>query len=53
MLNSREMEALLARDEYNAKAELMESDSSASDRTIFDNFDTGARIGINRNYDIS
>lgn len=53
MLNSRELEALIARDEYMAKAELMESDSGASDRTIFDNFDTGARIGINRNYDIS
>jgi hypothetical protein len=53
MVGSRELEALIARDEYMAKARLEEYDSNTSDRTIFDNFDTGARIGINRNYSIT
>jgi hypothetical protein len=52
IVGSRELEALIARDEYMAKARLEEFDAKNSDRTIFDNFDTGARIGINRNYDI-
>lgn len=52
MVGSRELEAIIARDEYMAKARLEEFDGKTSDRTIFDNFDTGARIGINRNYDI-
>lgn len=52
IVGSRELEALIARDEYMAKARLEEFDGKTSDRTIFDNFDTGARIGINRNYDI-
>ena len=52
LVGSRELEALIARDEYMAKARLEEYDGSTSDRTIFDNIDTGARIGINRNYDI-
>jgi hypothetical protein len=53
IVGSRELEALIARDEYTAKARLEEFDSKNSDRTIFDNFDTGARIGINRNYSIT
>ena len=53
LVGSRELEALIARDEYMAKACLEEYDSNTSDRTIFDNFDTGARIGINRNYSIT
>lgn len=53
LIGSRELEALIARDEYMAKARLEEYDSNTSDRTIFDNFDTGARIGINRNYSIT
>jgi len=53
IIGSRELEALIARDEYVARANLLEADGSASDRTIFDNYDTSARVGINRNYDIS
>jgi len=53
IIGSRELEALIARDEYVARANLLEADGSTSDRTIFDNYDTSARVGINRNYDIS
>lgn len=53
LVGSRELEALIARDEYIAKSRLESFDSSSSDRTIFDNYDTAARIGINRNYNIS
>jgi hypothetical protein len=53
MVGSRELQALIARDEFNARADLMENDSGSSDRTIFDNYDTASRIGINRNYDIT
>ena len=52
MVGSRELEALLARDEYMARAALEEADYQNSDRTIFDNIDAAQRIGINRNYDI-
>jgi len=51
-VGSRELEALIARDEYQARSRLEESDYGNSDRTIFDNFDAATRIGINRNYDI-
>lgn len=52
MVGSRELEALIARDEYQARSRLEESDYGSSDRTIFDNFDAATRIGLNRNYDI-
>jgi hypothetical protein len=52
MVGSRELEALIARDEYMARAALEEADYQNSDRTIFDNIDAAQRIGINRNYDI-
>jgi hypothetical protein len=52
MVGSRELEALIARDEYLARALLEEADYQNSDRTIFDNIDAAQRIGINRNYDI-
>ena len=48
----RELEALIARDEFIAKSLLEEVDSRGSDRTIFDNYDVYTGIGINRNYDI-
>ena len=51
-VGSRELEALIARDEYQARARLEESDYGSSDRTIFDNYDVATRIGVNRNYDI-
>jgi hypothetical protein len=49
-VGSRELEALIARDEYTARARLEESDGVNSDRTIFGHFDAYSRIGINRNY---
>ena len=52
MVGSRELEALIARDEFIAKAQLEEVGSRGSDRTIFDNYDVYTGIGINRNYDI-
>ena len=52
IVGSRELEALIARDEYNARADLMDSEGNNSDRTIFDSYDVASRIGINRNYDL-
>ena len=52
MVGSRELEALIARDEYIARGLLEEADSRGSDRTIFDNYDVYSGIGINRNYNI-
>ena len=52
IIGSRELEALIARDEYKAYAALMDFDSGSSDRTIFDSYDVANRIGINRNYDL-
>ena len=53
MIGSRELETLIARDEYNARADLMEDDSGTSDRTILDSWNVSSRVGINRNYNIS
>jgi hypothetical protein len=53
MVGSRELEALIARDEYNARADLMDAEGNNSDRTIFDSYAVASRIGLNRNYDIS
>ena len=53
IVGSRELEALIARDEYNARADLMDAESNTSDKTIFDSYDAAIRIGINRNYDLS
>ena len=52
IVGSRELEALIARDEYSARSRLLEADSATSDRTIFDSYDVASRIGINRNYDL-
>lgn len=49
IVGSRELEALILRDEFAAKANLETSDNANSDRTIFDNYDASSRIGINRN----
>lgn len=51
-VGSRELEALIARDEYQARSRLEESDYGSSDRTIFDNYEAAIRIGRNRNYAI-
>ena len=53
VVGSRELEALIARDEYTARAKLLEFDAGSSDRTIFDSYDVASRIGINRNYDLT
>ena len=52
VVGSRELEALIARDEFQARARLMNTDGNTSDRTIFDSPDVASRIGINRNYSI-
>ena len=48
LVGSRELEALIARDEYVAKSRLENYDSNSSDRTIFDSYDAAIRIGVNR-----
>ena len=48
MVGSEELTSIIARDEYMARASLMETDSRTSDRTVFDNFDAAFRIGTNR-----
>ena len=53
IVGSRELESLIARDEYNARADLMDAESNTSDKSIFDSYDTAIRIGINRNYDLT
>lgn len=47
-LGAPELENLILRDEVIAKARLESMDATTSDRTIFDNFDTASRIGVNR-----
>jgi len=52
LVGSRDLEALIIRDEFAAKANLERSDGANADRTIFDNYDTAVRVGINRNYNL-
>lgn len=47
-IGSAEIERLIARDEHDAKARVMESDSLRGEFNIFDNYDTATIIGINR-----
>ena len=53
LVGSREIEALIYRDEIMAKAAMEEAEGTNSDRTIFDNYDTASRIGINRRTDLA
>lgn len=53
LVGSREIEALIYRDEIMAKAAMEEAEGTNSDRTIFDNYDTAGRIGINRRTDLA
>ena len=53
LVGSKELEALIARDEYQARARLEDADGGHSNRSMFDNYDVAKRIGINRNTDIS
>ena len=52
IVGSRELEALIANDEIQARARLQELDSQASDRTIFDSPDVSYRVGVRRKYNI-
>jgi len=52
IVGSRELEALIAVDEMQARARLQELDSQSSDRTIFDNQDVYRRLGVRRQYNI-
>jgi len=53
LVGSREIEALIYRDEIRSKASMEEAEGRNSDRTIFDNYDTATRIGINRRTDLA
>ena len=53
IVGSRELEALIAVDEMQARARLQELDSQSSDRTIFDSPDVHNRLGVNRNYNVT
>ena len=53
IVGSREIEALIYRDEIMAKSAMEEAEGTNSDRTIFDNFDAASRIGINRRTDLA
>lgn len=52
MVGSTELQSLIALDEMQARARLLELDSQSSDRTIFDSEDVFRRIGVHRNYNI-
>ena len=53
LVGSRELEALIYRDELVAKSRMEEAEGRNSDRTIFNNYDAASRIGINRRIDIA
>ncbi len=53
IVGSRELEALIAVDEMQARARLQELDSQSSDRTIFDSTDVYYRLGVRRKYNVS
>ena len=52
IVGSRELEALIANDEMQARARLQELDSQSSDRTIFDSPDVAQRLGVHRKYNV-
>jgi len=52
VVGSSELQSLIAVDEMQARARLLELDSQSSDRTIFDSEDVYRRIGMHRNYNI-
>ena len=52
IVGSRELEALIANDEMQARARLQELDSQSSDRTIFDSPDVAYRLGVHRKYNV-
>jgi|TARA_B110000196_G_C20956142_1_gene571681 hypothetical protein len=52
VVGSAELQSLIAIDEMQARARLLELDAQSSDRTIFDSEDVARRIGVHRNYNI-
>ena len=52
VVGSAELQSLIALDEMQARARLLELDAQSSDRTIFDSEDVARRIGVHRNYNI-
>lgn len=48
LIGSKELESLIARDEFQARGRLLDADGSNSDATIFNSYDTATRVGINR-----
>lgn len=52
IVGSAELQSLIAVDEMQARARLLELDSQSSDRTIFDSEDVYRRIGVQRNLNI-
>mgnify|MGYP003655188881 FL=1 len=52
VVGSAELQSLIAVDEMQARARLLELDAQSSDRTIFDSEDVARRIGVHRNYNI-
>ncbi|MAD94610.1 MAG: phage tail protein [Rhodobacteraceae bacterium] len=52
IVGSTELQSLIAVDEMQARARLLELDAQSSDRTIFDSEDVYRRIGVQRNLNI-
>jgi len=52
IIGSTELQSLIAVDEMQARARLLELDSQSSDRTIFDSEDVARRVGVHRNPNI-
>ena len=52
IIGSTELQSLIALDEMQARARLLELDSQSSDRTIFDSENVARRVGVHRNPNI-
>ena len=52
IIGSTELQSLIALDEMQARARLLELDAQSSDRTIFDSEDVARRVGVHRNPNI-
>ena len=52
VVGSAELQSLIALDEMQSRARLLELDAQSSDRTIFNSEDVARRIGVHRNYNI-
>tara|TARA_R110002020_G_scaffold13852_3_gene49544 strand:- start:834 stop:1424 length:591 start_codon:yes stop_codon:yes gene_type:complete len=52
IIGSTELQSLIAVDEMQARARLLELDAQSSDRTIFDSEDVAQRVGVHRNHKV-